>query len=236
VTSHILLVEDEPVIRRTVSDALRANGYLVSEARDGEAGESIALREAIDLVLLDVMLPGKSGFEVLRALRSDRLAIPIVLLTARGEEADRVQGFEYGADDYVMKPFSMQELLLRVKALLTRADGGAPGVSGITEVVRFGDTEVDFQRFTVRCGRRRSGLSRRELELLEYLMRRDGETVDRTQILDDVWSPDNESTTRTVDQHVLKLRKKIEADPKAPRHLLTVRGVGYRFTRVPLTD
>ncbi|MEM8711036.1 MAG: response regulator, partial [Planctomycetota bacterium] len=137
-TKHVLIIEDEPVIRRTLKDALRANGYDVTEAGDGETGEAIALRDAVDLVLLDVMLPGKSGFEVLKALRSDRLSIPIVMLTARGEESDRVQGFEYGADDDVMKPFSVQELLLRVKALIARADGGAPGVSGISDVVRFG--------------------------------------------------------------------------------------------------
>ena len=235
-TNHILLIEDEPVIRLTVGDALRANGYHVTEAADGESGEKVALREAVDLVLLDVMLPGKSGFDVLRALRADRLAVPVIMLTARGEESDRVQGFEYGADDYVMKPFSMQELLLRIKALLSRSVGGAPGISGITEVVSFGETEIDFQRFTARCGQRRSGLSRRELELLDYLMRRDGETVDRLQILEDVWDPNDEPTTRTVDQHVLKLRKKIEPDPKRPQHLLTVHRVGYRFTRVPLTS
>lgn len=234
---RILIVEDEPPIRMAVGDALRGRGFEVLEAADGLTGEAMALREGVDLVLLDVMLPGRDGFEVLRRLREDRLAVPVVLLTARGEELDRVQGFEFGADDYLVKPFSMAELVLRIEALLRRADGGAPGVDGLDPGdgrARFGDTEVDFEAFTVRCAGRRHGLSRRELELLRYFLRYDGETLDRYRVLSDVWDPDGDSTVRTVDQHVLKLRKKIEPDPASPRHLHTVRGVGYRFTRAPL--
>lgn len=230
-TGRILIVEDEAPIRMAVGDALRGRGFEVVEAADGKTGESIALREGVDLVLLDVMLPAKDGFAVLRALREDRLAVPIVLLTARGEEFDRVQGFEFGADDYLVKPFSMKELVLRIEALLRRSSGGAPGVEGLGDRVRFGETEVDFAAFSVTCAGRRHGLSRRELELLRYLMRFEGETLDRYRILSDVWSPDEDQTVRTVDQHVLKLRKKIEPTPASPQHLLTVRGVGYRFSR-----
>lgn len=229
--SRILIVEDEDPIRMAVADALRAEGYDVLEAADGASGEAMALADDPALVLLDVMLPKRDGFSVLRSLREDRLAVPIIMLTARGEEFDRVQGFEFGADDYVVKPFSMAELLGRVRALLARSGGGAPGVEGIGDRARFGDTEVDFAAFSVTCGERRAGLSRRELELLRYFLRFEGETLDRYRLLSDVWDPEAESTVRTVDQHVLKLRKKIEPDPGAPRHLITVHGVGYRFTR-----
>ncbi len=234
-TGRVLIVEDEAPIRMAVGDALRANGFEVLEAADGEAGEALALRESVDLVLLDVMLPKRDGFAVLRALREDRLAVPIVMLTARGEEFDRVQGFEYGADDYVVKPFSMKELLLRIRALIARSEGGAPGVRGIGDAdrARFGETEVDFAAFSVRCGSNRHGLSRRELDLLRYFLKYEGETLDRLRLLSDVWDPADDPTMRTVDQHVLKLRKKIELDPKAPRHLITVHGVGYRFSRAP---
>lgn len=228
---QILIVEDEPLIRMAVTDALRGNGFGVLEAADGVEGERLALRESVDLVLLDVMLPRRDGFTVLRNLRRDRLAVPIIVLTARGEEFDRVQGFEHGADDYLVKPFSMAELLLRIRALLRRSEGGAPGVDGLGDRVRFGDTEIDFAAFAVTCLERRHGLSRRELELLRYFLKYENEVLDRYRILSDVWGPDGDPTVRTVDQHVLKLRKKIEPDPSAPRHLLTAHGVGYRFTR-----
>ncbi len=234
-TARILIVEDEQPIRMAVADALRSEGFEVLEAADGEVGERTALREGVDLILLDVMLPKRDGFSVLRNLREDRLAVPIILLTARGEEFDRVQGFEYGADDYVVKPFSMSELLLRIRALLARSGGGAPGVDGIGDRVHFGTTEVDFAAFSVSCDGRQSGLSRRELELLQYFLRHEGETLDRLRLLSDVWGPDDDPTMRTVDQHVLKLRKKIEADPAAPKHLITVHGVGYRFSRTGMS-
>ncbi|MEM9803014.1 MAG: response regulator transcription factor [Planctomycetota bacterium] len=234
-SARVLVVEDEPPIRMAVADALRAEGFDVVEAADGEEGERLALSEGVDLILLDVMLPKRDGFTVLRSLREDRLAVPVIVLTARGEEFDRVQGFEYGADDYVVKPFSMSELLLRIRALLARSGGGAPGVEGVGDRARFGETEVDFAAFSVTCGERRSGLSRRELELLRYFLRYEGETLDRFRLLSDVWGPDDDPTVRTVDQHVLKLRKKIELDPSAPRHLITVHGVGYRFSRTPLS-
>ena len=200
------------------------------EAGDGELGLELALREDPDLVLLDVMLPGRDGFSVLRALREDRLAAPVLMLSARGEEWDRVQGFEYGADDYLVKPVSTRELVLRVRAALQRAHGAVPGVRAGSAKARIGNARVDFAAYSIEKDGRRTGLSRRELDLLRYFMDHEGQALDRLRILSDVWGPDESPTTRTIDMHVLKLRKKLEPDPEHPRHLITVHGVGYRFS------
>jgi two-component system, OmpR family, alkaline phosphatase synthesis response regulator PhoP len=235
--NRILVVEDEETLRMALVDALRAQGFEVLEAADGEQGLALALREDPDVVLLDLMLPRRDGFSVLRALREDRLDAAVIILSARGEEWDRVQGFEYGADDYVVKPFSMRELLLRVRAALARSDGGAPGVTAAVEPrgkTRFGAVEIDFAAYTLTNGAARHGLSRKELELLRYFLQHEGQTLDRLRLLSDVWGPDESPTTRTIDNHVLKLRKKLERDPEAPRHLVTVHGVGYCFRRAGL--
>ena len=230
--TRILVIEDEDSLRMALCDALRAQGIGVLEARDGERGLELALSQGPDAILLDLMLPGRDGFSVLRALREDRLSAAVLILSARGEEWDRVQGFEYGADDYVVKPFSMQELLLRLRAALKRADGLTPGVSlDPRGRARFGAVEIDFAAYTLTNGKQRHGLSRKELELLRYFLAHEGQTLDRLRLLSDVWGPDESPTTRTIDNHVLKLRKKLELDPERPRHLLTVHGVGYRFTR-----
>lgn len=230
--ARILVIEDEEPVRMALGDALRAAGFDVLEAADGETGFELARREGPDLVLLDLMLPRRDGFSVLQGLREDRLAAPVLILSARGEEWDRIQGFEYGADDYLVKPFSMKELLLRVRALLRRAAGGAPGLAA-GGVARFGAVEVDFAGYSVRRGRRRFGLSRKELELLRFFLEHDGHALDRAAILDAVWGEGEFPTTRTIDTHVLKLRKKIEERPEQPRHLLTVHGVGYKFVAAP---
>jgi DNA-binding response OmpR family regulator len=228
---RVLVVEDEEPLRLALVDALTAEGFDVLEAGDGETGLQLALREAPDLVLLDVMLPGRDGLSVLAALRKDRLTAPVLILSARGEEYDRVRGFEVGADDYVVKPFSVRELLLRVKAVLSRADGDTPGLEQQAGRLRIGDSVVDFTAYALERGGERTGLSQRELDLLRYFVDHDGEVLDRTRLLRDVWGAGAAPGTRTVDMHVLKLRRKLEPDPDEPQHIVTVHGVGYRFDR-----
>lgn len=230
---RILIIEDEAPLRMALADALVSEGYLVLEAADGDTGLELALTEDPAAILLDLMLPGRDGFSVLRALREDRLFAPVLILSARGEEWDRIQGFEYGADDYLVKPFSTRELLARLKAALARASGTAPGLSAGGYHARFGSVEVDFAAYTLTHAGVRHGLSRRELELLRYLLDHEGVALERLTILSDVWGPDESPTTRTIDTHVLKLRKKLEPDPENPVHIVTVHGVGYRFLRRP---
>ena len=230
---RVLVIEDEDPLRMALCDALRGEGFEVLEADDGELGLSMALREDPDLVLLDLMLPKRDGFSVLRAMREDRLETAVIILSARGEEWDRVHGFEYGADDYVVKPFSTRELVLRMRAVLRRKEGDAPGVAQTNGKVRIGSVSIDFAGYCVERDGVREGLSRRELDLLRYFMAHPGLVLDRTRLLDDVWGSDEFPTTRTVDMHVLKLRKKIEDDPENPRLIQTVHGVGYRFDPDP---
>lgn len=227
---RILLIEDEASIRLPLVDELEDAGFDVLEADHGDRGLDLALREDPDLILLDLMLPGRDGYSILRALRADRVVAPVIVLSARGEEWDRVQGFEVGADDYLVKPFSARELLLRMRALLDRARGSAPGLAS-GGVVRVGGATVDFGGYAVERDGERHGLSRRELELLRYLIDNEGRACSRDELLDRVWGLSADVTPRTVDQHVLKLRKKVEPDPDHPTHLVTVRGVGYRLTR-----
>ncbi len=229
--ARILIVEDEEPLRMALGDALRAEGFEVLEAADGEAGLELALTEGPDVVLLDLMLPRRDGFSVLRAIREDRLSAAVVILSARGEEWDRVQGFEYGADDYVVKPFSTRELLLRIQAVLARTSGTTPGMREEGGKVRIGEALVDFAAYTVLRDGTHCGLSRRELDLLRYFLAHEGEALERGRLLDEVWGRDEFPTVRTIDTHVLKLRKKLEPDPERPCHFLTVHGVGYRFQR-----
>lgn len=221
---RILIVDDEPAIVRGLEDNLRYEGYETLAATSGEEGLARALSEAPDLVLLDVMMPRRSGWDVCRELRQRGVDVPIIMLTARGEEGDRVRGLELGADDYVSKPFSLRELLARVRAVLRR-----PGPRRKFEELIFGDVRI-HQR-----GRRvtRSGcevrLTRREYDLLVYLAEHQGDVVTRERLLDEVWGYERFPTTRTVDTHVLRLRRKLEADPDRPRYIHTVHGQGYRF-------
>ena len=228
---RVLVIEDEPTLRMALVDALAAEGFDVLEAGDGEEGLRLALREGPDLVLLDLMLPGRDGLSVLRAIREDRLSAAVLILSARGEELDRVQGFEFGADDYLVKPFSTRELLLRIRALLRRSGGGTPGLREEGGKVRVGDALIDFAAYTLTRGGERHGLSRRELDLLRHFLAHEGEVLDRARVLDEVWGRDEFPTARTIDTHVLHLRKKLERIPERPRHILTVHGVGYRFSR-----
>lgn len=233
--TRVLVIEDEAAIRAPLAHLLRSNGYEVLEAEDGEAGLELALKEDPDAVLLDLMLPRRDGFSVLRAMREDRLSSTVLILSARGAELDRIKGFEYGADDYVVKPFSSAEVLARLTAALARRAGATPGVDEVDEVsaTSFGGVHIDFEAYSVVVHGRREGLSRREMDLLRYFLRHEGKTLDRMRIVEDVWGAPDAASNRVVDNHVLRLRKKIEERPDDPAHLLTVHRVGYRFVRRP---
>jgi DNA-binding response OmpR family regulator len=222
--SRILIVEDERDIARPLAEDLSVEGYEVEIAGDGEAGERRGCDTGWDLILLDVMLPKKDGFDVCRALRRTGVRTPIILLTAKTQEAEKLLGFDLGADDYVTKPFSPRELRARIKAVLRRADAeSGPGV------YRFGDVDVDFERAELRRGGRPVDVTRIELRLLEAFIRRRGRVLTREQLLDAVWGSDVHVTDRAVDAHIVNLRKKIEPRPSRPTFLVSGRGIGYRF-------
>ena len=223
----ILTIEDDAAIRRGIVDALRFAGYDTIEAADGQAGLEMASRRQFDLLLLDLVLPKRDGFEILREVRRLRPTLPVIVLTARGDEADRVRGLHDGADDYVVKPFSVKELLARVEAVLRRSAERPSDVS----VIRFPGGTIDLDRREVRFSKSdRVELSEREAELLRYLATNSGRAVAREELLANVWriSPLGVST-RTIDMHVTRLREKLRDDSSEPRILLTVRGKGYMF-------
>jgi len=223
----ILIIEDDVSLRLGLEQGFLSEGYIVESAADGEAGLDLALTSGANIVILDLMLPKLSGFEVLRSIREDRLEIPVLILTARGEEEDRVHGFEYGADDYVVKPFSVKELLLRTAAILKRAgDSQAPSFK---EKITIGSATIDFIGYQIRKGESVFGLSRKEADMLRLFVENPNQAITRQRFLESVWGYHSYPTTRTVDMHVLKLRQKIEPDPDNPVHILTVHGVGYKF-------
>ncbi len=222
---RILVIEDEPQMLLGLRDNLELEGYEVATASDGEEGLSKATSFSPDLVLLDVMLPRKNGFDVCRELRARSNSTPIVMITARSQETDKVLGLELGADDYVTKPFSITELLARVRAVLRRA-GGRQTTS---DVYRIGDIEIDFRLHQARRGKQRVEFTAREFELLRYFVQHIGQVVTREQILNEVWGYEEFPTTRTIDNFVAKLRQKVERTPHAPEHILTIHGSGYKF-------
>ncbi len=224
--ANILVVEDEAALVAGLEYALEKEGYAVEVARDGEAALASLRSHSPDLVLLDVMLPRRSGFDVLTALRRDGRAVPVILLTAKGQEIDKVHGFDLGADDYVTKPFSLAELLARIRAHLRRraSDG-----SNVPERIELGPARIDLKSMRVEIGGATHELSLREVDMLKLFWRERGKPVTRERFLEVVWGQDRFPSTRTVDQHVVKLRQKVEADPANPRHLLTAFGVGYRL-------
>jgi two-component system, OmpR family, alkaline phosphatase synthesis response regulator PhoP len=225
---RILLVEDEAGLALTVEDRLTAEGYRVEVARDGETGLARAAAERFDLLVLDVMLPGRSGLEVCRELRGRRARVPVLMLTARGQIEDKVVGLKLGADDYLVKPFHMSELVARVEALLRRSAGAEPPPAGAA-AYSFGAVQVDFRKAEVHVAGRPVDLSARELQLLRYFLEHPGETLSRQELLDAVWGWNVTSSTRTVDVHVACLRRKLEPDPREPRYILTLHGLGYKF-------
>ena len=223
--AKVLIIEDEPNMVLGLKDSCEYEGYEVAVARDGKEGLEKASTEKPDIILLDVMLPLMSGLDVCRTLRNRGIETPILMLTARGEEMDKVVGLEVGADDYVTKPFSIKELLARVRAHLRRSSKQLVELESFS----FGDVELNFKKLTARKGGQALDVSAREFEILRYLIRHRGETVTRDQLLDEVWGYDSTPITRTVDNHIAKLRQKIEQDPSEPRHIVTVHRLGYRF-------
>ena len=226
----ILVIEDEAAIRSGLRDALHSEGYRVIEAEDGPAGLRAGLTTDPDLIVLDLMLPGLGGYEVLRRLREDHVETPVLVLTARGLEADKVKGFALGADDYIVKPFGIEEFLARVASRLRSWDrerGRAP-----RDAIRLGEVLVDFEaRTVVRPNGEARSLTPKELDLLRFLVAQEGRALSRARILEGVWG--GEVVSRVIDSTILNLRKKLEKDPARPRHILSVRGVGYRFSRIP---
>ena len=223
--SRILIVEDEPAMVAGLRDNFEYEGYEVLSAADGVEGLERALSECPDLVVLDVMMPRMSGLDVCKQLKQQKPSIPIIMLTARGQEIDKVVGLELGADDYVTKPFSIRELMARVKAVLRRV---AP-TSSTPEVYRFSDVEVNVRSNEVLRGGSRIDLSSKEFALLAYFITHPSETLSRDRLLDAVWGYENYPNTRTVDTHIVHLRQKLEPNPEDPRFILTVHGSGYKF-------
>ena len=222
---RILIVDDQEELLGGLVVNFRREGYVVLTATEGDAGLNLALKERPDLIILDVMLPGMSGLDICRELRRTGVETPIIMLTARGEEIDRVLGLEIGADDYITKPFGLRELLARVRTRLRRRPAPGP----IPARYRFGDVELDFEKLRAERQGHALELSAKEFDLLGLLVRRRGEILTRDEILKQVWGYEDPPMTRTVDTHILKLRQKIEPDPANPSYIQTVYGAGYRF-------
>ncbi len=224
--TKILIVEDEPNMRLGLKDNLEFEGYDVDIAEDGEVGLDKILTQNYDLVIMDVMMPGMSGFDVCKNVRKSGLATPIILLTAKGEEIDKVLGLELGADDYVTKPFSLRELLARVKAILRRKESFSDVDN---KPVKIGKLIIDFNGYKAESGKKDVQMSHKEFEILHYLWKKRNTTVSREDLLTEIWGYDETPTTRTVDNFILKLRQKLELDPNHPKIILTVHGIGYKM-------
>ncbi len=230
---RILIVEDDEAIAVALEDDLRLEGYDVEVARDGESATARARQTRFDVVLLDVMLPKRDGFEVCRALRRSNVSSAILLLTARTQESDRVLGLDVGADDYVTKPYSPKELRARIRALLRRTGQAEAAMS---DIVRFGDCEVDFVRGELRRQGKPTPTTPLEFKLLGVLVRHPGRVLTRSAIIDEAWGKDLAISERVVDNQIANLRQKIEPTPASPRYLKSVRGIGYRFDREIVTE
>jgi DNA-binding response OmpR family regulator len=222
----ILIIEDEEDLVKGLRLNLEDEGYEVHWASDGEDGLQKALEETPDLIILDIMLPKMNGLDVCRELRQRKISIPIIMLTAKGEEIDKVVGLEIGADDYITKPFSIRELLARIKAHLRRERREE---TKVPKLYSFGDVEIDFAHFKVRRQGKELDLTSLEMEILKHFIAHKGEVVTRVSLLDKIWGYESFPTTRTIDNHILKLRKKIEENPSHPKYILSVYGEGYRF-------
>jgi two-component system alkaline phosphatase synthesis response regulator PhoP len=227
VRRRVLLVEDEPGLVMTLTDRLESEGYEVGSAPDGPSGLQRASRERWDVILLDVMLPGASGFDVCRDLRQQGIETPVIMLTARGQVVDRVMGLKLGADDYLTKPFDLLELSARIEVQLRRRAAASAGTSGTQ--YRFGEVTVDFRKAEVLRGGKPIDLSAREFLLLKYFIEHREATLTRDELLNEVWGYHSMPSTRTVDVHVAWLRQKVEPNPRHPQYILTLHGLGYKF-------
>lgn len=223
---RILLIEDEEALLMTLTDRLTAEGYSVEVARNGDEGYVHGTRDVFDLIILDIQLPKRNGFDVCRDIRQAGVATPVLMLTARGQTVDKVVGLKIGADDYMTKPFEMIELVARIEALLRRAPIRSPGPENVQQ---FGGLRIDLRGTEVSREGRAIPLSAREFQLLRYLVEHRGATVSRGELLKEVWGYNAATYTRTVDMHIASLRQKIEQDPKQPQWVLTVPGLGYKF-------
>ena len=221
----ILIIEDDISILRGLKDNLTFEGYSVLSSADGQEGLQIALEKHVDLLLLDIMLPGINGYEICRRLKKEKPELPIIMITARGSEMDKVGGLDMGADDYLTKPFSIPELLARIRAVLRRS---TPDQNEI-EKYSFGEITLNFKKFQAFMKDKEIKLSSREFALMKYFIQHEGEAIHRHELLNEVWGYNVTPTTRTVDNYILDLRKKLEEDPAKPKHILSVRGVGYKF-------
>lgn len=226
---RVLLVEDEPGLVMTLTDRLVAEGYEVESEVDAVNGLARASSESFDAILLDVMLPGGNGFDVCRTLRQRGIHTPILMLTARGQVVDKVVGLKLGADDYLVKPFEMVELLARIEALIRRVSTQTAAATATGETYRFGDVHVDFRKAEVNKAEQRVELSAREFKLLKYFIEHRGAALSRDELLNEVWGYNAMPSTRTVDVHVAWLRQKVEDNPRHPQFILTVHGLGYKF-------
>ena len=229
--ARILVAEDDLNIREGLVDTLASEGYRVTAASDGDEALALFRQSTVDLVILDIMMPRKSGYDVCREIRRRDRTVPIIMLTAKGEEVDKVVGLQLGADDYVTKPFGIHELLARIEAVLRRSrpEDAAARAPHLPEQFVFGPAQVDTRRFTCTLGRKTADLSAREVELLKYFKARPGEVLGRDELLNAVWGIEYYGTTRTLDQHIARLRKKLRPDRRRPTCIATVHGVGYRY-------
>lgn len=225
--TKILIVEDEPSMRMGLKDNLEFEDYEVDIALDGEEGLEKIRDNRYNLVLLDVMLPKMSGFDICKTVRKENIKVPIILLTAKGEEIDKVLGLELGADDYVTKPFSLRELLARIKAVLRRGENMPDADAG--EEINIGKMKIDFKGYKAYINKKAVQLSHKEFEVLRYLWKKRNSTVSRDDLLSEIWGYDENPTTRTVDNFIMKLRHKIEEDPNHPEVIITVHGLGYKL-------
>lgn len=225
----ILVIEDEKPILKGLIDNLTEEGYEVLGETQGKKGLETALKENIDIILLDLMLPDASGLDICKEIKKKKIALPIIMVTAKSKESDKILGLELGADDYITKPFSINEVMARIRAVLRRVAIHTKAKTEKLDSYEFDDVKIDFVKFEAVRGKKKLKLSKREFEILEYMIKRKDEVITRNDLLDIVWGYDSFPTTRTVDNFIARIRKQIEKKASKPQHILSIRGAGYKF-------